>query len=188
MISLDEFAAVVARCAGVEPARVDGTARLGVDLGLDSYELLELHAAVSDLGVELPEGRWLSVVTVGDLFESYKAGRGGDSRDSMDEESPSGKIFGEHDDGPTGPTAPGAEFPRLVLPVHERGDDRAGADLPTPKPPERVGRFFRLLPIMPGATPFLYELATAADVGFRWRSGARSRGARSSSRSCGTGY
>jgi RimJ/RimL family protein N-acetyltransferase len=37
------------------------------------------------------------------------------------------------------------------------------------EPPQLVGQYFRLVPVLPQATQFLYGLAVSPDVGFRWR-------------------
>lgn len=46
--------------------------------------------------------------------------------------------------------------------VREPGEDVVA-------PPRLAGQFFRLVPVMPQAAPFLYGLAVSPDVGFRWR-------------------
>ncbi len=47
----------------------------------------------------------------------------------------------------------------------------AGAGVPGEDvaPPRLAGQFFRLVPVLPQAAPFLYGLAVSPDVGFRWR-------------------
>jgi RimJ/RimL family protein N-acetyltransferase len=47
--------------------------------------------------------------------------------------------------------------------------DVSGTSKEALAPPQLVGKFFRLVPVMPAAAPFLYGLAVSPDVGFRWR-------------------
>lgn len=55
-------------------------------------------------------------------------------------------------------------------------DSAAGpraADAPVPEAPSLVGRRITLLPTVPDHYPFLYELATSQEIGFRWRYGGQ---------------
>ncbi|MEX5707160.1 phosphopantetheine-binding protein [Parafrankia sp. FMc6] len=175
MLSLHEFTAVVARCAGLESSQVAPEARLGADLGLDSFALLELCAVVSDLGVDLSEREWLSIGTVGELFERYEVEVHG-GRDIVAEVPPCAPISRADLSAPpgsprgsAGPVPEQAGQPLLPLVLGGRQGGRGVADQTAPVPPERAGKYFRLVPVLPNMVPFLYELAVSPDVGFRWR-------------------
>ncbi|ADP81352.1 GNAT family N-acetyltransferase [Pseudofrankia inefficax] len=133
MLTKDEFEVLVSARTGVPRADVASSARLGADLGLDSFGLLELAALLAELGVELDEREWLSVGTVGGLFDCYRE---------------------------RAETSPAAEA-------------TVNSDIPGPAedvaPPRLAGQFFRLVPVLPQAAPFLYGLAVSPEVGFRWR-------------------
>jgi RimJ/RimL family protein N-acetyltransferase/acyl carrier protein len=61
-------------------------------------------------------------------------------------------------------------FPMSTTAVSPKHVDGAGQleenELASPR---LAGKFFRLVPVMPQAAPFLYSLAVSPDVGFRWR-------------------
>jgi len=188
MISTEEFVELVAGCAGVEAVEVEFGARLGADLGLDSFALLELHAAISEAGVDLSERDWLAVGTVGELYEfcraasTVQAPAAGANAGAEPAAVPVG-VFGGLSAGAGLPGAGMAGMPGmngglpvsgpggrpLPLELPGEGGERGVADRAAPEPPLQAGRFFRLVPVVPAAVPFLYELAVSPEVGFRWR-------------------
>ena len=145
MLTKDGFEELISRSTGVRRQDVSFHARLVADLGLDSFALMELCSALADLGVDVGEQDWLATGTVGELYDRC--------RDS-------GSLGGRARGGTvlTGPETVSSSRPE---PVPAVPDDVV--------PPELVGRFFRLSPVLPQVVPFLYDLAIAPDVGFRWR-------------------
>ncbi|WP_018637135.1 phosphopantetheine-binding protein [Parafrankia elaeagni] len=140
MLTKDAFEDLVSQRTGVPREQLDSTSRLGADLGLDSFALLELIAALTELDVELNEREWVTVGTVGDLYDRYRA-RAELATPAAAAEPVPGRATAEH--APT-----------------------SSAEL---GPPVLAGQFFRLVPVLPPALPFLYSLAVSQDVGFRWR-------------------
>ena len=150
MLTKDAFSELISRSAGVRRQDVHFHSRLVADLGLDSFALMELCSALADLGVDVGEQDWLATGTVGELYDRC--------RDS-------GSLNGGSRGG-MALTAPEAASSSCPKPAHAASEDAAPDDV---APPELVGRFFRLRPVLPQAVPFLYELAIMPDVGFRWR-------------------
>jgi acyl carrier protein len=72
LLSFDEFAARMSDALDLESEDVTRNARFDEDLGLDSYDLVELLTLVEELGVRLPDGVAVSVNTVGDLYREYE--------------------------------------------------------------------------------------------------------------------
>lgn len=137
MLNKDEFEDFVSQRTGVPRQRVGNTSRLTADLGLDSFGLLELAASLAELGVSLDERGWVSVETIGELYDRYRKGI---------------------EDGGTS-ASDGAGL----------ADSGTATATDHVAPLITVGQFFRLVPVLPSAVPFLYDLAISPDVGFRWR-------------------
>ncbi len=145
MLTRDEFEELVGRQAEVPRTGLSRDSRLAADLGLDSFGLLELAAALAELGVELNEREWLTVETIGDLYAHYR---------ERAEKSTS--------------VAAATSPPRVAALVGAAEGVAQTGDDPL-LPPRLAGQFFRLMPVSPQAMPFLYNLSVAPDIGFRWR-------------------
>jgi acyl carrier protein/RimJ/RimL family protein N-acetyltransferase len=138
MLTKDEFEELIGERTSIPRSDVSGGARLGEDLGLDSFGLLELATLLTEFGVDLDEREWLTTETVGELYDLYL----------------------ERAERFPAPTT-------AAVPEHANGvDEQTENEL---APPRLAGKFFRLVPVMPPAAPFLYGLAVSPDVGFRWR-------------------
>lgn len=74
-----------------------------------------------------------------------------------------GELYGRYLERASSPTVLG---PPSTSTPNERNMPRTG-DLATP--PQLTGQFFRLVPVLPPALPFLYSLCLDPEVGFRWR-------------------
>jgi acyl carrier protein/RimJ/RimL family protein N-acetyltransferase len=146
LLTKDAFADLVSQWTGVPRENLDGDARLGADLGLDSFGLLELAASMTELGVRLEEQEWLATETVGELYALYR------------------------ETATAAPAAAGTET-SLVTGSAASGASHVGgsSDADELAPPVLSGQFFRLAPVLPPAVPFLYNLAISPDVGYRWR-------------------
>jgi acyl carrier protein len=70
-ISFDKFAQRVAESLDLERDELAPDARFDEDLGLDSYDLVELLTLVEELGAHLPDDVAVGVDTVGDLYREY---------------------------------------------------------------------------------------------------------------------
>ena len=72
-----EFAEHVSDGLGLEPGMLVPDARLVEDLGLDSFDLVELLTLVEELGVRFPDDVAVGIDTVGELHREYvtRAGR-----------------------------------------------------------------------------------------------------------------
>lgn len=67
---------LVAEMAGLTPAKLEGSSELGVDLGMDSIELLDLVSRVEqEIGVDLPEEKVTAETTVEELERLVERGR-----------------------------------------------------------------------------------------------------------------
>lgn len=71
-ISFDEFARRMADSLDLEPDDIVPDARFDEDLGLDSYDLVELVTMVEELGAHLPDDVVVGIDTVGDLYREYE--------------------------------------------------------------------------------------------------------------------
>ena len=71
-ISFDEFARRMADSLDIEPDDIVSEARFDEDLGLDSYDLVELVTMVEELGAHLPDDVVVGIDTVGDLYREYE--------------------------------------------------------------------------------------------------------------------
>jgi acyl carrier protein len=76
-ISFDEFVRRVGDALDLEPDELEPEARFDEDLGLDSYDLVELLTLVEELGARFPDDVAVGIETVGDLYREYeqRAGR-----------------------------------------------------------------------------------------------------------------
>ncbi len=147
MLTREDFGDLLSERAGVRREKLDFHARLSADLGLDSFALLGLSGMMAELGIGFTERDWLAIETVDDLYGYYSDRVAG------------GEFVGSTAGSPTSTDLPTGQVPS----VSDESDDGK------PVPPQRVGNFFRLAPVLPSSVPFLYELAIAPDVGFRWR-------------------
>jgi len=71
-LAFDEFARRMSDALDLEPDEVVADARFDEDLGLDSYDVVELLTLVEELGARLPDDVAVSVNTVGDLYREYE--------------------------------------------------------------------------------------------------------------------
>ena len=79
-LSFDEFVGRVAEALDLEPDEMVADARFDEDLGLDSYDLVELLTLVEELGARLPDEVAVSIQTVGDLYREYEQRAGSKGR------------------------------------------------------------------------------------------------------------
>jgi acyl carrier protein len=70
-LTFDEFAHRVSDALDLEPEEMVPEARLDEDLGLDSYDLVEVLTLVEELGARLPDEVTVGIQTVGDLYREY---------------------------------------------------------------------------------------------------------------------
>ena len=83
MTDVLDFAAFVEHVGdglGLEPSALAPDARLVEDLGLDSFDLVEMLTLVEELGVRFPDDVAVGIDTVGELHREYAA-RAGRVRD-----------------------------------------------------------------------------------------------------------
>ena len=71
-LSFDAFARRMGDALDLEQDDLVPGARLDEDLGLDSYDLVELLTLVEELGVRLPDEVAVGMDTVGDLYREYE--------------------------------------------------------------------------------------------------------------------
>ena len=71
-LSFEQFAQRVADALDLEPDDLVPDARFDEDLGLDSYDLVELVTLVEELGAHLPDDVVVGIDTVGDLYREYE--------------------------------------------------------------------------------------------------------------------
>ena len=70
-LDFDAFCAHVAKGLRLEPDILTIDGRLIEDVGLDSFDLVELMAIVEELGVRLPDDVAVGFDTVGDVYREY---------------------------------------------------------------------------------------------------------------------
>lgn len=77
--SYEQFVDYVAEGLRLDPLALVREARLDDDLGLDSFDMVEVIVRIEELGVRFRDEDVMSVQTVGDLYEQYtrKADRSG---------------------------------------------------------------------------------------------------------------
>jgi acyl carrier protein len=71
-IAFDDFVRRVSDALDLEPEELVPEANLDEDLGLDSYDLVELLTLVEELGVRFPDDVAVGILTVGDLYREYE--------------------------------------------------------------------------------------------------------------------
>lgn len=71
-LSYDEFVGRVSQALDLEPDDLVPAADLDQDLGLDSYDIVELLTLVEELGARLPDDVAVGIQTVGDLYREYE--------------------------------------------------------------------------------------------------------------------
>ncbi len=76
-LAFPEFAEHVGDGLGIELDALVPDARLVEDIGLDSFDLVELLTLVEELGVRFPDDVAVGIETMGDLHREYtvRAGR-----------------------------------------------------------------------------------------------------------------
>jgi acyl carrier protein len=71
-LAFEAFARHVSDALDLEPEEMVPDARLVEDLGLDSFDLVELLTLVEELGVRFPDNVAAGIDTVGDLHREYQ--------------------------------------------------------------------------------------------------------------------
>jgi acyl carrier protein len=71
-LAFDEFVRRVSDALDLEPDEMVPEARLSEDLGLDSFDLVELLTMVEELGARFPDDVAVGIETVGDLYREYE--------------------------------------------------------------------------------------------------------------------
>lgn len=74
LLGFADFADEVADRLGLDATQLEPTTHLTDDLGLESFELLEIIVMVEELGVPVPDSVAANVQTLGDLYEHYRSG------------------------------------------------------------------------------------------------------------------
>lgn len=72
LLPFDEFVRRVSDALDLEPEEMTADARFDEDLGLDSYDLVELLTLVEELGARFPDDVAVGIETVGDLYREYE--------------------------------------------------------------------------------------------------------------------
>lgn len=72
VLSFEAFVQRVSASLDLEPEEMVADARFDEDLGLDSYDLVELLTTVEELGVRLPDEVAVGIDTLGDLYREYE--------------------------------------------------------------------------------------------------------------------
>jgi len=77
-LAFDDFARLLSDGLDVELEALRPEARLVEDIGLDSFDLVEVLTLVEELGVRFPDDVAAGIDTVGELYQEYcrRAGRG----------------------------------------------------------------------------------------------------------------
>ena len=70
-LEFEAFARLMSEALDLEVEEVVPEARLVEDLGLDSFDLVELLTTVEELGVRFPDEVAAGIDTVGDLYREY---------------------------------------------------------------------------------------------------------------------
>ncbi len=71
VLSFERFTSYLADGFSLEAEAFRHDARLDTDLGLDSFDMLEVVVRVEELGVHLPDHVVAEVATVSDLYRVY---------------------------------------------------------------------------------------------------------------------
>jgi acyl carrier protein len=72
-LSFDRFAENLADILELDPAAFQPEARFAEDLGLDSFDLVEILVFVENLGVHLSDELAAELDTVDDLYREYRS-------------------------------------------------------------------------------------------------------------------
>ena len=72
MLTFDEFRECVALVGKLDPESIRPDSSFADDLDFDSLRMVELNAALADLGVVVPEELTLDDATVGEAYERSK--------------------------------------------------------------------------------------------------------------------
>lgn len=70
-LEFEAFARLMSEALDLDVEEVVPEARLVEDLGLDSFDLVELLTTVEELGVRFPDEVAAGIDTVGDLYREY---------------------------------------------------------------------------------------------------------------------
>ncbi len=96
VLPFEQFAVYLAEGVELEPEALSEGARLDEDLGLDSFDMLEVLVRIEELGVHVPEEIVAGLKTVGDLHHSYAALLGSAAdRESASSIAPADSSTGE---------------------------------------------------------------------------------------------
>jgi len=71
VLTFDTFAAYLADGLELDVDVLHKDVRLTEDLGLDSFDFMELLVLVEELGVHFPDHVVVSIETIGDLYEAF---------------------------------------------------------------------------------------------------------------------
>lgn len=71
VLTFERFTSYLADGFSLDPEAFRDDARLDSDLGLDSFDMLEVLVRVEELGVHLPDEVVAEMRTVGDLYRVY---------------------------------------------------------------------------------------------------------------------
>jgi acyl carrier protein len=71
-LTFDAFVLRMGEALDLEPEELVPDARFDEDLGLDSYDLVELLTLVEEMGVRFPDDVAVAIDTVGDLYREYE--------------------------------------------------------------------------------------------------------------------
>ena len=72
-LSFEQFIERLADLLDLDPESFQSEARFIEDLGLDSFDLVEILTFVENVGAHLPDGVAEEVETVGDLYREYRS-------------------------------------------------------------------------------------------------------------------
>jgi acyl carrier protein len=72
VLTFDDFVRRVGDALDLEADELVLDARLDEDLGLDSYDIVELLTLVEELGARFPDDVAVGIETVGDLYREYE--------------------------------------------------------------------------------------------------------------------
>jgi acyl carrier protein len=72
VLTFDDFVRRVGDALDLEADELVLDARLDEDLGLDSYDIVELLTLVEEMGARFPDDVAVGIETVGDLYREYE--------------------------------------------------------------------------------------------------------------------
>ena len=79
-LPFDAFARRAGEALDLDPEELVRDARFDEDLGLDSYDLVELLTLVEEMGARLPDNVAVGIQTVGELYSEYERRLAGTER------------------------------------------------------------------------------------------------------------